>query len=83
MICMNKIADTMTFISEEELQILFGSEIAKLRKQCKYKQLELAEKAGISGQQLSNIEKGRCAPSLKTINKILLALNARLRIEPL
>ena len=44
---------------------------------------ELAEKAGISGQQLSNIEKGRCAPSLKTINKILLALNARLRIEPL
>lgn len=72
-----------TFINEDELQILFGAELAKLRKQFKYTQGELAEKAGISNQQLSNIEKGKNAPSLKTINRILIVLNARLRIEPL
>ena len=51
-----------------------GATIKSLRLGKNLKQNDLAELAGISNTYLSDIEKGRSAPSLKTLTKIIKAL---------
>ena len=46
---------------------VIGSRIAKIRKQKKIKQSELAELIGVTNNQISNIESGRCYPRLKNL----------------
>jgi transcriptional regulator with XRE-family HTH domain len=45
-------------------KVLFGKRIQELRKALKLSQEELAEKAGISSQYVSNIERGKENPTL-------------------
>ncbi|MBX4262356.1 helix-turn-helix transcriptional regulator [Clostridium estertheticum] len=44
------------------------------------KQYELAVKAGISNMYLSDIEVGRTAPSLKTLDKLAKVLEVNIKI---
>lgn len=55
---------------------LLGSRIAQLRKNRKITQEKLAEKAEISNNYLSNIENNRSIPSLETLIKVCMALDA-------
>lgn len=52
-----------------------GKRIAKRRHELGYKQCVVAEKAGISNNYLSNIEKGKSIPSLETFADICIALS--------
>jgi transcriptional regulator with XRE-family HTH domain len=52
-----------------------GKKIKDERLKKSLKQYELAEKAGISNTYLSDIEVGRSAPSLKTLDKIAKVLD--------
>jgi transcriptional regulator with XRE-family HTH domain len=52
-----------------------GKKIKNERLKKSLKQYELAEKAGISNTYLSDIEVGRSAPSLKTLDKIAKVLD--------
>lgn len=52
-----------------------GKRIAKRRYELGIKQCTIAEKAGISNNYLSNIEKGKSVPSLETFVAICAALS--------
>lgn len=54
---------------------MLGIKIRELRIEKNIKQVELAKLAGISNTYLSDIEKGRTLPSLKTLYKLASALN--------
>jgi len=54
---------------------VLGIKIRELRIEKNIKQVELAKLAGISNTYLSDIEKGRTLPSLKTLYKLASALN--------
>lgn len=54
---------------------LLGKRIAQRRRDLGYRQKELAEKADISNNYLSNIETGRSIPSLTTFAEICVKLN--------
>lgn len=54
---------------------LLGKRISKRRHELGYKQCVIAEKAGISNNYLSNIEKGKSIPSLETFADICIALS--------
>jgi len=54
---------------------LLGKRISQRRRDLGYKQNELAEKADISNNYLSNIETGRSIPSLTTFATICVKLN--------
>jgi len=54
---------------------LLGKRIAQRRRELGYKQNELAEKADISNNYLSNIETGRSIPSITTFATICVTLN--------
>ncbi len=58
--------------------MLLGLKIRNLRKERKLTQRQLAKKAGISNTFLSDIERGRSNPSLKTLHRIA----AVLEVEP-
>jgi transcriptional regulator with XRE-family HTH domain len=53
-----------------------GTEIKKRRKKVDLTLKALAGKIGVTGSFLSQIEKGKAAPSLATLKKIADALNA-------
>lgn len=55
-----------------------GAKIKSLRKKKGLKQIELAKMAGISNTYLSDIEKGRTEPSIKTLTKIANALGVEI-----
>lgn len=55
-----------------------GDRIKYLRKVNNYTQEEFAENIGIEPQSLSNIERGKFAPSIETLQRIACALN----VEP-
>lgn len=55
-----------------------GKRIKELRKQKKWSQEELAERAGISQSALSAIERGAKQPTVETLNSICNALNISL-----
>ena len=54
---------------------LLGSRLAQRRRELGLKQFELAEKAGLSNNYLSSIERGWSIPSLETFATLCLALN--------
>lgn len=49
---------------------MLGATITAVRKEKGMKQYELAEKSGLAGSTICDIEKGRLTPSLKTLEKI-------------
>ena len=55
-----------------------GGRIKEIRKQSGVKIIDLAEKAGIARVYLSDIERGKHTPSLKTLEAICVALNVSL-----
>ncbi len=55
-----------------------GGRIKEIRKQSGIKIVELAEKAGIARVYLSEIERGKHTPSLKTLEAICVTLNVSL-----
>ena len=61
--------------------VLIGYAIKEKRLRINMTQEELAEKAKIDQSDLSKIEKGTSNASLKTINKLVLALDSRMTIK--
>lgn len=57
-----------------------GEKIKEERIKKGLKQYELAEKAGISNTYLSDLEVGRTAPSIKTLDKLSKALEVDIKI---
>lgn len=57
------------------LQILFGHRLRQLRKQKEMTQEKLAERAGVSVDLISNIERGINAPSFRTLEKLAVCLD--------
>ncbi len=53
-----------------DIKIKLGNRIKFLRKGKNYTQEEFAEKINIEPQSLSNIERGKFAPSIETLQKI-------------
>ena len=51
-------------MDEKRIRIIVGSRIMQRRKQLCIKQSELAEKIGVSNNQISNIENGKSFPKL-------------------
>ena len=62
------------FITKIDYQLV-GKRIAKIRHEKKLTQENLAEKAGITNNYLSNIERNRSIPSLETLMSICTALS--------
>ncbi len=58
-----------------DLRHKFAKRLQKLRKTGGMTQEELSEKAGISVEFLSNLERGINAPSFETLEKLSLALS--------
>lgn len=58
-----------------EKQNLFGRELRKLRKEAKYRQVQLAKLAGISGTYISQLETGKKKPTDRVIAKLSGALD--------
>lgn len=56
-----------------------GEKIKKVRKENKFSQEELAEKAKIDPKSIIEIENGNRNPSIKTLNKIAVALKIQLK----
>ncbi len=57
------------------LQVKFGHQLRRLRRQTDMTQEQLAETAGVSTDLISNIERGINAPSFRTLEKLAGALN--------
>lgn len=60
---------------------MIGDKIRELREKHKMTQVELAKLAGISNTYLSDIERGRVNPSLKTLDKLAKALGIKIDWE--
>lgn len=58
-----------------ELQVSFGESVRERRLKLQLTQVDLARKLGIRQSTLSDIEKGRHAPTLETVERIAKALN--------
>ena len=58
-----------------ELRVLFGKRLKKIRIDANLTQEQLAEKIQVSPDFISLIERGERSPSLETIAKIASALN--------
>ncbi len=58
-----------------KLQAIFGKRVRRRRKVLGMTQTDLAEKVGIQRPDLSDIEHGRHAPTLKTVEKMAEALD--------
>jgi len=59
---------------------VIGKNIRKIREEAGMNQRELAKKAGISHQYISDVERGRATPSIAFLEKIAKALGVRLAI---
>ena len=62
-------------MDEKRIRIIVGSRIMQRRKQLCIKQSELAEKIGVSNNQISNIENGKSFPKLGNFICICKILN--------
>lgn len=58
---------------------LLGAQIAKIRKDRDFSQNQLAESVHVSVETISRLERGVTTPSLKTLEKISLALRIPLK----
>ncbi|MGP8252113.1 MAG: helix-turn-helix domain-containing protein [Terracidiphilus sp.] len=74
--------DDMSFKSAEELQGILGEQLKSLRIAKNLDQRTTAEKAGISGKALRNLEAGR-GSSVETLLRVLKALDSLEGIEML
>lgn len=63
---------------DEEVLKEFGIHLRSLRLQAKLSQIELANKAGLSKNQIGNIESGEVNITLSTAKKISVILNIKL-----
>ncbi len=71
---------------EDELSAdVLAYKIKKLRKEKHLTQTQLAEKLGVDKTQISKIENGKLNMTIQSINRILRALDARIKfdIQPL
>ena len=59
-----------------------GLKLARIRKQRKITQSELAERAGLLQKTISTIERGDARTQLRSLFKVLAALNLELSIQP-
>jgi transcriptional regulator with XRE-family HTH domain len=57
-----------------ELQVAFGEHVRDRRAALKLTQIDLSRKLGIRQSTLSDIENGRHAPTLETVEKLAKAL---------
>ncbi len=64
---------------EEELNLKVGKKVRKLRTESKLTLKQLAERTNTSVSLISQIERAESASSLSTLNKIVSALNIRLK----
>jgi len=71
--------DFSNCITMSELKSKVGQKIRNIRKKIEITQEKLAEKAGISVDFLSLIERGRNAPSLESLEKIAKALGVSVK----
>jgi transcriptional regulator with XRE-family HTH domain len=65
----------MSFMSPDELQVVFGKQLQELRIAKNLDQITTAEKAGISEKALRNLETGR-GSSVETLVRVLKALDS-------
>lgn len=63
----------------EEVYLLIGRRIKYLRRLKNLAQAQLAEKADLSSNYISQIETGIAAPTIKTLQAIATALNVELK----
>ena len=68
--------------AENALAVSIGSQVRELRPGKGWSQRRLARAAGIAQQNLSLYERGQASPRLETLGRLLAALGARVRIEP-
>lgn len=61
-----------------DINVLFGRKVAKLRKLQGISQEELAERCGIHRTYIGAIERGEKSPTLNTIEKIANGLNVEI-----
>lgn len=67
-------------MNEEQIKILFGQKIKKLRNNLNVTQFTLGEMVGINQRQITLIELGKSFPSLKTLIKFANILIASFKI---
>lgn len=60
----------MSTAMASELQLSFGENVRRRRLELEWTQAELAKKTGFSQCRISEIENGRHAPTLETVEKI-------------
>ena len=65
----------MSFMSPDELQVVFGKQLRELRISKNLDQVSTAERAGISEKALRNLEAGR-GSSVETLIRVLKALDS-------
>ena len=58
----------------KNLKLKLGLQVQKLRKQAKLSQAKLAEKAGLSVESISRLERGVQLPSIEAFHRLSLAL---------
>mgnify|MGYP006200366669 CR=1 FL=1 len=66
---------------EYELTFGLGELLATRRLELEMSQLELSDESGIPQADISRIECGRANPTLKTVEKLLGALNLRMTVS--
>jgi len=57
-------------MSDKEITKTIADNLSKLRKQLRYTQKEMAEKADLNMNYYAKVERGEAIPSLKTIKKL-------------
>lgn len=66
---------------EYELTFGLGELLSKRRQELEMSQADLAQETGIPQADISRIECGRANPTLKTVEKLLSALNLRITVS--
>ena len=66
---------------EEHLKYMISKEIKNIRNKRKYSQLELAKKAWTTQSVIARIENWNANISLTTLSKILVWLDAKIKLE--
>ena len=68
-------------VNQEAEQLEIAAEIVALRKKYKLTQVQLAKKARTSQSALAQIEAGKRSPTINTINKIIHAIDPKIKIS--
>lgn len=71
----------MNLYEKEHFKHMISQEIKNIRNQRKYSQLELAKKAWTTQSVIARIENGNANISLTTLTKILVWLDAKIKLE--